>query len=321
MDITYHYPPELFNILIDTIPLLNKSKKDVILFFRGAGVSNSLLDDLNKIVIYNKDSISKYEITRKIITRLNEKGESTLRERRELLKRIVEFEDFSSCYPDDQLKAKGLVADIRKIIDVKDSFTKMKNEREKERQKYISLKNEEILKVKETRENRLRIKEDFCSLFKEKDHQKRGRNLEKVINRLFVESKISIRESISIKGDNNEGIIEQIDGVIEINSSLCLVEIKWWNQPIGVPEISIHLSRIFLRSCVSGIFISASGYSDTSITTCKEALSKITIALCTIEEIYRVIDAEKDLKKFFEMKINAAKIEKDPFCKIDFNKL
>ena len=31
-DITFHYPPELFNLLVDTIPLLSRSKKDVLLF-------------------------------------------------------------------------------------------------------------------------------------------------------------------------------------------------------------------------------------------------------------------------------------------------
>lgn len=32
-DITFHYPPELFNLLVDTVPVLNRSKKDVLLFF------------------------------------------------------------------------------------------------------------------------------------------------------------------------------------------------------------------------------------------------------------------------------------------------
>lgn len=38
-DITFHYPPELFNLLVDAIPALNKSKNDVVIFFRGAGVA------------------------------------------------------------------------------------------------------------------------------------------------------------------------------------------------------------------------------------------------------------------------------------------
>jgi len=46
-DITFHHPPELFILLVDAIPPLNKSKKDVVIFFRGAGVAEDFLKDLN----------------------------------------------------------------------------------------------------------------------------------------------------------------------------------------------------------------------------------------------------------------------------------
>ena len=55
-------------------------------------------------------------MVRTTLTRLNERGEAALRERREILKRVTEFEDFSTCWPNDQLKAKGLVAEIRRVI-------------------------------------------------------------------------------------------------------------------------------------------------------------------------------------------------------------
>jgi len=29
----FHYPPEILSLLVDTIPLLCRSKKDVVLFF------------------------------------------------------------------------------------------------------------------------------------------------------------------------------------------------------------------------------------------------------------------------------------------------
>lgn len=32
-DITFHYPPELFNLLVDVVPLLNRSKQDVLVFY------------------------------------------------------------------------------------------------------------------------------------------------------------------------------------------------------------------------------------------------------------------------------------------------
>ena len=114
-DITFHYPPELFNLLVDTIPLLNRSKKDVLLFFRGAGVPNSLLEDIAQRLNIAPSEINKFEITRSVLDRLNARGEATLRERREVLRRVVDFTNFDSCWPDDQLKAKGLVASIRDL--------------------------------------------------------------------------------------------------------------------------------------------------------------------------------------------------------------
>lgn len=97
MDITYHYPPELFNLLIDTIPLLNRSKMDTILFFDGAGVEKKYLEEMEKRVKCDPDNISKYEIARTVLKGLNKDGESTLRERRELLRRITQIDSFSSC--------------------------------------------------------------------------------------------------------------------------------------------------------------------------------------------------------------------------------
>lgn len=79
MDIIYHYPPELLSLLVDTIPLLCRSKKDTIIFLRGAGVSTGITSDIEQRVFYDRDNITKYEIVRTVLTRLNEKGEATLK--------------------------------------------------------------------------------------------------------------------------------------------------------------------------------------------------------------------------------------------------
>ena len=133
MDITFHYPPDLLALLIDAIPRLCRGKADVIMFFRGAGVDQTLFSDLERRVRFDRSSIGKHEIARTVLERLNQRGEATLRERREVVKRVVEFEDFSACWDNDRLIAQGLVAQVRKLVDVKDSFTRMKDERETER--------------------------------------------------------------------------------------------------------------------------------------------------------------------------------------------
>jgi len=314
-DITYHYPPDLFELLIQTIPLLFSSKKGVLLFFRGAGVNSQEFNNLSKIVEKDKESISKYEIVRRLLADLNEKGETSLRERREILKRVTEFEDFSSAWQNDVLKAKGLVSEIRKVVNVKDSFTRMNIERERESKKRQDEYEERANAIRKRKDELDGIKHELYSLFKMADIYKRGKALESVLNRLFKSNNILVREAFTIVGDNSEGIIEQIDGVVEIDGSLYLVEMKWWEKKLGTKEVSPHLVRIFNRGHAGGILISASGYTDPAIHTCKEALAQKTVVLCELEELVALLEQQGNLKDFLKTKIKMAVTEKKPFVK------
>lgn len=312
MNIVFHYPPELLNLLIDGIPLLFRSKKDILLFFKGAGVSPSLTKDLSERVKKDPDGIKKYEIARVVLTRLNEKGEATLRERREILKRITEFEDFSTCWPADQLKAKGLVAQIRHVVNVKDSFTRMNLEREEEKRKSRAAHQAKVDAAQKRKEELATIKNDLFSLFKEQNPQKRGKALESVLNRLFRASGILVREAFALKGQEGEGIVEQIDGVVEIDGELYLVEMKWWDKPLGTAEVSQHLVRVFSRGHARGICISSSDFTGPAITICKESLQRTVVVLCKLEEFVRLLELDKDLSGLLKAKINAAIVDKNP---------
>jgi restriction system protein len=312
MDIIFHYPPDLLNLLIDTIPLLCRSKRDVILFFKGAGVPSTMTNDLVRKINKDKASISKYEIARTILARLNERGEATLRERREILKRVTEFEEFSTCWPIDQLKAKGLVAEIRKVVQVKDSFTRMELEREAERKSRLAEQAAKRCEEEQRRAKQKTIRANLLSLFAESNKQKRGKALEGVLNSLFNAGGILVREAFTVVGLEGEGVVEQIDGVIELDNELYLVEMKWWDKPLGVGDVSQHLVRVFFRDCARGIFISAAGYTEPAITTCRDALQKSVVVLCNLEEIVLLLEKEEDLKEWLREKIKAAIIHKNP---------
>lgn len=316
MDITFHYPPELMNLLIDTIPLLNKSKSDVFLFFKGAGVSTTLMKHSLQQWQQDNNSIKKFEITRQVLTKLNENGEACLRERREVLKRVVEFESFSSCWPDDQLKAKGLVAEIQKIVNVKDSFTRMAKEREKSQKELIAQKQTKIEKIRKKKEEIDRVKTELFALFSEKNSQKRGKVLEGVLNSLFQVYGVLIREAFVLKGDDGEGIVEQIDGVIEIDGHLYFIEMKWWDKPIGVPEISQHLMRVYLRAEGRAVIISASNFTDPAVNICKKALQQKVVVLCSLQEIVFLLEQDGDLCEFIRKKVRAAIVDHEPFVNV-----
>ena len=282
-------------------------------FFHGSGVAASTMADLRTKVETARDSITKFEIVRQVLVRINDGGDATLRQRREVLKRVVEFEDFSTCWPEDQLRAKGLVAEIRRVIDVKDSFGRLRQEQEAERSKR---QEEQRRKLTETNEKRARlceVRRDLNFLFLETNPQFRGKSLEGVLNRLFALHGVLVREAFQRVGDAGEGVIEQIDGVISLDGDIFLVEMKWWDKPLGIGEVSQHLVRIFTRNCARGILISYSGYTNPAIVTCKEALSRMVVTLCTLQEVVRLLEGENDLKDFLREKVQAAIVDKNPF--------
>jgi restriction system protein len=313
MDITFHYPPELLDLLVDTVPLLCKSKQNVITFFQGAGVGPLLYQDLEELVRVQRDSTNKYDITRTILVRLNQRGEAALRERREVLKRVTEFDAFTSCWPSDQQKAKWLVSDVRQLVNVKDSFTRMNIEREKEAQQRRQEHEAKLKLIKEKRVELEGIRSEMAMLVSISDPHRRGKMLETVLNRLFSAYGISLREAFTIIGANLEGIVEQIDGVIELDGSLYLVEMKWWNKPLGPSEVAQHLVRVFNRGHARGMFISASGFTPAAVNMCRDSLSKATVVLCDLAELVLLLEGEQELPGLLRRKVQAAVIDKNPW--------
>ncbi len=178
LDISYQYPPELLELLCDVVPALFRSKQGVIDFFAGAGVPNSLIGDWRTKLRQDKEGVRKHEIARSVLCRLNDAGEPALALRREVIKRISEFDDFSSCWENDRYKAQGIVARIQKVVNVKDSFTRINLERERERQGKQALYTAAINAQKKKSDDREAIKGSRYRLFGEKDPHQRGKRLE-----------------------------------------------------------------------------------------------------------------------------------------------
>ena len=313
-DIAFHYPPELFNLLVDVVPLLNRSKQDLLVFFRGAGIPEAMTSDIAARLKTTPKEVNKYEIVRIVLERLNAKGESALRERREVLRRVVDFANFDSCWPADQLKAKGLVASIREVVNQKDAFTRMNNAREEERNARLA---EAQRAATEKRKRSTRIenaKHGLYALFGAgTTPQERGKLLESALNNLFQAYGVLVCKAFHLVGEAGEGIIEQIDGVIELGGVLYFVEMKWYRDPVGKPEISEHLVRLMSRAEVRGIFISASDYTEPAVHTVREFLQHKVLVLSTLQEIVRLLEQQDDLAEFFSKKVQAAQIHKNPY--------
>lgn len=313
----YHYPPDVFELLVETIPRLVRSKKSVVLFFEGAGVAQEDLIGVEKVLSTNPASINKFEIVRNVLARVNSRGDTGLRARREIIKRVVEFESFETCWESDQLKAKGLVASIREAVGKKDSFIRMEQERKTERNMRLSKLNAERAKSEKKRSEINDVNKRLSSLFKmDNKPQERGKLLEGVLNDLFRIYGILIREDFRRKDPDTAVVVEQIDGVVELNGKIHLVEMKWLNTPVGIGEFSPHLVRLFGRADAHGIFIATNGYSSSVVSECRNALSQKTLFLCSLQEFVMLLQRQDDLVELLSKKSKAAIIDKNPFLEI-----
>ncbi|PQO98866.1 restriction endonuclease [Pseudomonas frederiksbergensis] len=313
----FHYPPDIFELLVETIPRLVKGKKSVVLFFQGAGVPEQDWSDILKKLDTTPESINKFDIARTVLTRLNQHGDSGLGPRREIIRRVTQFDSFESCWENERLKAKGLVASVREAVNAKDAFTRMKQERDAERNqaqaRFRDAKQQASTKRAEIED----IKTRLFSLFSIKDKpQERGKLLESVLNDLFRAYDIHVRENFMRKAPDSPTVMEQIDGVIDLGGAIHLVEMKWLKDPVGVADFGPHLVRVMGRANASGIFISNSEFTQPAITQCAEFLNLKTTFLCSLEEIVMLLQRQGDLVEFLKTKSQAAIINKQPFLKI-----
>ena len=314
-DESWHYPPDLLNLLVETIPLLCKSKPDVLTFFRGAGVPSSMLAEWEERLRVDRQSVKKHAVTRSVLSGLNDRGDATIRQRREVIKRVVEFEQFSVCWESDQLRARGLVAAVREVVNVKDSFTRMNQERERERKARQEARDAQIKETQARRDEREQMKKALFALFAEEDKAKRGKALESVLNRLFLSFGILVKEAFTLRGAEGEGIVEQIDGAVDLDGHLCLVEMKWRGEALGTGDVAQHLVRVYSRAEARGILISASPYTDAAIATCRDALHQKVAILVELQEIVAVLEYETDLRDLFRKKVQAAITDRNPFAR------
>lgn len=311
MDTYFHFPPDLVNLLVDTIPRLNKTKKDLLLFFQNVGVPKEYLQSYYTLLNADRSQFKKFDVTREVLAILNEQSEKMLGVRRKLLQRVIEFDAFETCYPNDKDRAKANVSDINKIVRLKDTVTKYENYLSKEQNEKIKEQREKFEKIKKSKEHFIDLRERLNHLFSIRNPQERGKKLEKVLNDIFSYFKISVKEDFLIYDDETGKNYEQIDGVVEINHYLTLVEMKWEKTPIGADKVARFMSRLLVRKNVDGIVISYSSFADTAILTAKEALAISVLALVDLKDIFDALNQEKDLADFFSELIKNVKLYKN----------
>lgn len=317
----HHYPADVLELLVQGIPRLFRGKQAVIDFFRGAGVVPRLMADLEQRLRSDPKSVSKRDLARTVLVRMNADGDGSLAARREVIKRIVEHQDFASAWPEDVTAAKAFVADMRQLVTAKDAVTRIEEARQRERRERLDAKDRELAEIARRRAEYLEIRERLFALFNEGNAWRRGKALEGVLNDLCRAHGILVREAFALRGKPGEGIVEQIDGVIALDGDIYLVELKWHDAKLGPDIIAQHWMRVAMRDGARGLFISASGYTPAAVAQTRDGLVHRTFVLVELESLVAVLQNERCVETYFRECATAAVVEKNPWVAIDVRSL
>jgi len=231
-----------------------------------------------------------------------------------VLYRVVHFDNFSACWQNDEHKARSLVEQIRQLVNVKDTFTRIDEERERERAErqkaVLADRHEKAAKAEKLQD----LKRELYALFTIEDGARRGKALEPVLNGLFRAYGVLVREDFTLR-DAQGKAIEQIDGIVNLDADLYLVELKWHEDPLGPNKVAQHLVRVFNRGEVRGVLISASGFTDAALQSIKDALTKLVFVCVDLQEIVDALEKDVSLCDLLRKKVQAAQIERNPFHK------
>lgn len=190
------------------------------------------------------------------------------------------------------MKAKGAVTAVAELVNKKDSFTRIQVEQDRALRDHREIQHAAIEQLAAKRSARAQVKTDLYRLFSETNPHRRGKALEGVLNRLFQTHDILVREAFVVTGEEGQGVIEQIDGAVDLDGRLYLVEMKWWDKPLGRADVSPHLVSVYGRGDVGGILISSSGFNDSAIVEYKTVLAQHTVILVELQEIVMALDQE-----------------------------
>jgi len=311
----HHWPSDIFELVVDTIPRLVKSKDSVIQFFESCGVPRVHLTEVKQRLAQNRDRITKYQMVRMVVGKLNDLGDVELRSRRDVLRRVVEWEDFAGSYANDREKAELNVHRLRKLTGTKDAVTKLKQDLETERLR-VARERERKARIRREKEAaRSALKERFASVFAEVNPQVRGKRLEGVLNEYFKLEGILVREDFCVVDPPTGMTLEQIDGAIELGGQLFLVEIKWWKEPLGAPEVGYFASKVWSHPDCGGLLIAHPGVTAPAYNQLREAIVRgRTVFQCTLQSLWQLLDAPggETLATYLERRRRDAQLDKRP---------
>lgn len=170
---------------------------------------------------------------------------------------VSNMTDFSHLkrWDDSAIKISKAEESVKRLREFAHGYFKVEEEKralEKRRKKT----QEHLRSLKTNQEQVEYLKQEFFQLTMESNHQKRGRQLEGFLNKLFTLYDLNPKKSFSLAD-------EQIDGAFTFENSDYLLEAKWQKDPVETGDLKKFAGTLNdkLKNTL-GLFISIDGFTE-----------------------------------------------------------
>ncbi|MBR3481726.1 MAG: hypothetical protein IKH45_02410 [Neisseriaceae bacterium] len=245
------------------------------------------------------------------LVRYLEKQHNGTEELLHLCNAICELTDFSHLLKEENgvqkaQNAKRAIEQLRTLItprqeEIEKEKIRKKNRVESEKQK------QEFKNTKQILED---IRQKFLELSNDKsDPQKRGYELEPIMNKLFELEDLNPKSSFKTTG-------EQIDGAFVLENTHYLFEAKWHSKPIEKIELVSFADKVKGKlKTTLGLFLSINGFSQDSLTAFQQR-QEPSVILMDGADLMAVLDQRISLSKLISRKKEIASTKGKIFANI-----
>jgi len=289
------YPPDLIEALKDALRSIYWYKRQLRSFLENSRVPPEITAQQQ----WSDPQEYKAIIVDKIVNALVAKGDGSIGSIRELIRRVIEMNDFSHLLKEEEgrrLKKEAEVnverlrqlviqhnAKIRRQKEERDSRVKAAEQQSQSTNRFLLL---------------TQLKDRFNEVVAITDPRERGRKFEPFLFDLFNAFDLQPRGAFSLIG-------EQIDGAFEMDGSRFLMEAKWEKSPIGAREIRNFKEQVESKlDNTLGLFISINGFTKEGVQAVQR--SRPNLILLDGEDLSAALEGLIDLRELLNRKLRHA---------------
>jgi len=284
-----NFPSDIKGAMKDCILGIFWPKKNILSFFEDNGCTKADISALGEYKDLNRSGIVD-----KMFSHLSSKPDFGLGPLRAMLQSLVGWSHFDPYYFDklrklDKDKALRSINHLKQIQEIRDHKTKEKRKKREQREKNKQNPQKTIEELKER----------YILLFKgEVSNQKRGYELERILQEMSKISCLEVTEPFRVKG-------EQIDGAVKYDGEHYILEAKWQDKASASDSVYHFAQKVEGKMYGRGLFVSVNGFSEEVIDSLLKGKAVKTIFVDG-GDIALVLESHLSFAEMLDKKIKAA---------------